>query len=108
MYIMFKKKTLILSKLSRYIRCKKRFFCKVVVSSAADLNEFEESVSIVSEFDSSIPFVIQPVTLLTDNNTNDFSLDMDPDLMMKCYMKASRYLDNVRLIPQCHRLLGVL
>jgi organic radical activating enzyme len=87
---------------------KKKFFCKVVVSSAADLSEFEESVSIVSEFDRSIPFVIQPATLLTDNNTNDFSLDMDPGLMMKCYIKASRYMDNVKVIPQCHRLLGVL
>ena len=86
----------------------KKVFCKVVLSSAADLNEFEESVSIVSEFDSSIPFVIQPATILTDKNTDVISLDMDPDLMMKCYIKASRYLDNVRLIPQCHRLLRVL
>ena len=87
---------------------KKRFFCKVVVSSAADLNEFEESVSIVSEFDNSIPFVIQPATLLTDNKMTLFSLDIDPDLIMKYYMMASRYLDNVKVIPQCHRLLGVL
>jgi organic radical activating enzyme len=87
---------------------KKRFFCKVVVSSAADLNEFEESVSIVSEFNNSIPFVIQPATLLTDNEMNVFSLDMGPDLIMEYYMKASKYLDNVKVIPQCHHLLGVL
>ncbi|HMA76654.1 MAG TPA: 7-carboxy-7-deazaguanine synthase QueE [Candidatus Krumholzibacteriaceae bacterium] len=86
----------------------KKFFCKVVVSSSVDLNEFKESVLLVSRFDRSIPFIIQPATLLTDNGGSDMRLDVDPDLMIKFYDDASKYLDNVKLIPQCHRLLGIL
>jgi len=72
------------------------------------LNEFKESVLLVSRFDRSIPFIIQPATLLTDNGGSDMRLDVDPDLMIKFYDDASKYLDNVKLIPQCHRLLGIL
>lgn len=79
----------------------KEIFVKVVITEKADEREFDEAVRLVAAFDRSIPFVIQPV------HTEVQGGRMGIDALVRFSLTAARYLNNVRVIPQCHRLLGV-
>ena len=79
----------------------RELFCKVVVSGGFDGGEFEAAARLVAELDRRIPFVIQPAT------PNASCERVHSDELLACYFKAAAYLDDVRVIPQCHRLLGL-
>lgn len=80
---------------------KREIFVKVVITEGADEREFGEAVRLVAGFSRSVPFVIQPV------HTEVPGGRMSIEELMRFSRIAARYLDNVRVIPQCHRLLGV-
>lgn len=80
---------------------KRELFVKVVIIEGADEREFDEAVRLVAGFDRSIPFVIQPVYTEIPRGR------MSTDALVRFSLTAGRYLDTVRVIPQCHRLLGV-
>ena len=73
-------------------------FVKVVVCEPSKDNEFQKAVEIIEKVDSSIPLVIQPVS--GSNNALPHLINF--------YDLAQSKLANVRIIPQCHKVLGVL
>jgi 7-carboxy-7-deazaguanine synthase len=75
--------------------------CKVVVARGFDPGEFDEAARLVSDFDARTPFVIQPATPTGSCG------GVAGEELLACYFKAAAYLDDVRVIPQCHRILGV-
>lgn len=76
-------------------------FCKVVVTDAFEADEFERAVTIVAGVDTAIPFVIQPAAM------NGRCAPPPPELLLECAMQAGRRLSAVRVMPQCHPLLGL-
>jgi 7-carboxy-7-deazaguanine synthase len=79
----------------------REMFCKVVVAEGYDPAEFDEAVRLVAAFDKPIPFIIQPATPTSSRG------GVRGEDLLSCYFKAAAYLDDVRVIPQCHRLLGL-
>jgi 7-carboxy-7-deazaguanine synthase len=79
----------------------REIFCKVVIADGFDPAEFDEAVSLVATFDTRIPFIIQPATPTASRG------GVRGENLLACYFKAAVYLDDVRVIPQCHRLLGL-
>lgn len=78
---------------------KKEVFVKVVVTGGTLLSDIGKAVSIVSALDKNIPFIIQPVSY--NNNT------VGIPLLQEFFRLADRTLNNVRVIPQVHKMLGV-
>jgi organic radical activating enzyme len=69
------------------------------VTPGTFLSDIETAVSIVRSVDKNIPFIIQPVSY--NNKVGEISL-------LPVFLKASRgVLDNVKIIPQIHKILGV-
>ena len=79
-------------------------FCKIVLCDGFSGDEFKDSVNTISGVGRSIPLVIQPVSATSEE---DGCRPPRPDSIMDCYSLASRYLDEVRVIPQCHKILGI-
>jgi 7-carboxy-7-deazaguanine synthase len=76
-------------------------FTKVVVTGDEERDEFTEAVGIVAAFDRSMPFVIQPA------RREDAADRIGARELLRYYVTAAARLDNVRVIPQCHRILGI-
>jgi len=78
--------------------------CKIVLCGGFSMEEFTESVITVSRVDRSIPLVIQPAS--PPEMRGRYRV---PEIssLMDCYTLASDHLNTVRIIPQCHKLLGI-
>jgi 7-carboxy-7-deazaguanine synthase len=76
-------------------------FCKAVVAEGFSMAELVEAARIVGEYDRGTTFVIQPATPVTGCGT------VSADALLACHAAAAAHLDDVRVIPQCHRLLGL-
>lgn len=79
---------------------KKNVYIKVVVDEKVKVEDFKKSIKIVESVNKNIPFFIQPIT--TKNNINFNSKFFD-----NLYNVASIKLNNVRILPQMHKLLGI-
>ncbi|MFO7915253.1 MAG: 7-carboxy-7-deazaguanine synthase QueE [Candidatus Krumholzibacteriales bacterium] len=80
------------------------FFCKIVLCEGFSAAEFRDSVITISGVDRSIPLVIQPASATQDG---EGCRPPEAGSIMDCYSIASGCLDNVRVIPQCHKILGI-
>ncbi len=76
-------------------------FTKVVVTGTEETDEFIEAAGLVATFDRSIPFVIQPARL------KDTAARIRAPELVRYYITAAAHLDDVRMIPQCHAILGI-
>jgi len=76
-------------------------FCKVVVAGGFSADEFTEAVRLVAAYDRRTPFIIQPATPVSGAPA------VSGDTILTCYFKAAEYLDDVRVIPQCHLRLDL-
>lgn len=81
---------------------KKEVYVKIVVEKDMLLDEFLESISVISKVDQNIPLVIQPVT--TFNNY----IAPTPRQLLNWHDKAQSKLNFVRTIPQAHKFIGQL
>jgi 7-carboxy-7-deazaguanine synthase len=79
----------------------REIFCKVVIAEGYNPAEFDEAVGLVAAFEKRIPFIIQPATPTASRG------GVRGENLLACYFRAAAYLDDVRVIPQCHRLLGL-
>jgi 7-carboxy-7-deazaguanine synthase len=77
-------------------------FVKVVVTGETLESEVLRCADIVAAVDASIPLIIQPVTPI-EGRTTAPSQPCLLDLQALC----SRTVRNVRIIPQCHRIVGL-
>lgn len=73
-------------------------FVKTVVSQDTDPDEIAAASCLIIAAGRDVPLIIQPVT---GGNTPS------GDLLMKLQNVALDYLQDVRVIPQCHKILGV-
>lgn len=77
-------------------------FVKKVVLKETSVNDLKKLAEAVSEIDKDITFVIQPVT-----PHNKIKHGPGEKEIMKFYNIAKKYLNEVRVIPQAHRMMGV-
>jgi organic radical activating enzyme len=78
---------------------KKELYIKLVVSAETTRDEFHKAIALIKEIDSSIPFIIQPVTPV--NGCNACPVD-DVLQYQKCALEV---LQDVRVIPQTHKMI---
>lgn len=76
-------------------------FCKIVVTGGTDPEEFGRAVGIIAGAGKGIPLVIQPAT------PKDAAAPPDPQLLIELAGAAAEELEDVRVIPQCHPMLGL-
>ena len=84
------------------IAVRREVFVKVIVTPDTVLGEVERFVALVEEVNASIPFIFQPVTDPFGINTKALKL-IESSLMPA----AEKYLTDVRVIPQLHKIWGV-
>lgn len=75
---------------------------KVIVGQQTSDQDLLMACDLVSEVDPDIPLVIQPVS------SRNGAIAVDPSRLMHWQSLAARLLADVRVIPQMHRLMGVL
>lgn len=77
-------------------------FVKVVVTAATEAAEFHEAMDLVAAVDRRIPVILQPVTPVPGVAA------IDPAKVLVLQAHALTMLDDVRVIPQTHKLMGQL
>lgn len=89
---------------SRFLKAvfKKRFFVKVVVSRELDMADFDKAIELMRKISIDIPFVIQPET-----KKNSCRLNITAEKLLQLQERALKSLNQVRVIPQAHKMLGV-
>ncbi len=83
---------------------KKKVFVKVVVNGNVRMREFQKAVRLSSRIDSSIPFVIQPVTVDTAEKKMK---SCSAGLLRTLRRHAQKNITDVRIMPQMHIIAGV-
>ena len=84
------------------IAVRREVFVKVVVTPDTVLGELERCVALVEEVNAGIPFILQPVSDAFGINTKALKL------IESSFMSAAeKYLTDVRVIPQMHKIWGV-
>jgi 7-carboxy-7-deazaguanine synthase len=82
-------------------------FVKVVVDGSTTMGELKDAVEVVAEHDPRIPLVLQPEsTALLDSARTDAGRRVI-SLLEDAQRHALGRLHDVRVIPQCHKLLKV-
>jgi len=80
----------------------KNIFVKIVVGAQTPQHELHRAVEMIAEVDRVIPLILQPMT------ANEEISAPEPALVLAMQEDALNYLDDVRVIPQTHKLLGQL
>lgn len=83
------------------IAAERDVFVKLVVSGETGPGEVAEAARVVAGVGKQIPFVIQPVTPTSPEITPP-----SPTRLLELQMSALGVLDDVRVIPQLHKLMG--
>jgi organic radical activating enzyme len=83
-------------------------FVKIVVDERTRLHEIEAAADLVASVDRGICLVLQPDgTVFFSPGSRKSERDRLLELLMSCQKLALGYLQDVRVIPQCHRILDV-
>lgn len=85
------------------IASKKKVFVKAVVTPDTVKEDIEKAISLIKRMNKNIPFVLQPATPVrpADKDVNKDSLMNFIEIGLK------NNLQNIRVIPQIHKMLGV-
>ena len=81
----------------------KEVFVKIVFSRESKIKELDEAVRLIAEVDEKIPLILQPVTPF-----GPIKHRPNPDQIMAFQTLAKRKLEQVKVIPQVHKLIGIL
>ena len=81
----------------------KEVFVKMVFTRESKAKEIDEASSLIAEVDAEIPLILQPVTPF-----GNIKHRPNPDQMLIFQAIAKRKLKNVKIIPQVHKIFGVL
>lgn len=86
----------------------KDVFVKIVVDATTPFDEIETAVHLMAEIDRRVPLVLQPEsgTYLREAKGRDARLELR-DILSRAQRFAVEELDDVRVIPQCHKLLRI-
>lgn len=80
----------------------KEVFVKIVLSGESTEAEFDEALSIIASTGQSVPLVLQPVTAREPRQ------ELSPAKLLSFFEMAAKCLENVRVIPQTHKILKIL
>ncbi|MBI4335883.1 MAG: 7-carboxy-7-deazaguanine synthase QueE [Candidatus Omnitrophica bacterium] len=81
---------------------KKEVFVKIVVTRETEYGEIKKAVGIIDDIDRGIPLVLQPVT-----PSRGARKKISMRRLLEFQKLAKVVLDDVRVIPQIHKALGV-
>lgn len=85
------------------IASKKKVFVKAVVTSETDEKDILKAAEVIRKIDEHIPFVLQPATPVRQGDKA-----IDKEVLMKFVDIWTRGdLDNIRVIPQIHKMLNI-
>lgn len=89
---------------ARFLRlaAEREVFVKVVVSAATPAEELRRAMELVAAVDRRIPTVIQPVTPAGPVAA------ISPEAVLRLQAQALALVDDVRVIPQTHKMMGQL
>ncbi len=76
---------------------------KLVITGTVAAQEVEAACQVLAEVDAAVPLVLQPVTAV-----NAQVQPVAAATLLELQALCQGYFDAVRIIPQCHRLVGVL
>ena len=79
---------------------KKELFVKVIVSNNLKPTDFNMAIHLVKKINFKIPFIIQPAMRKKNLLMGKISIDSLQE-------RAMKHLDNVLVIPQTHKIIGV-
>jgi len=86
----------------------KSVFVKVVIDGSSRLDEVDRAVTLVASTSRKIPLVLQPESsLLLDESAGGDNTRKLKEALADYYTVAAAKLDNVRVMPQVHRLLNI-
>jgi len=80
-----------------------KVFVKVVVDENFTWEEMENVCCVIAGRDENIPLILQPVTPFAASGKPP-----TPDVMLDLQAFCQRFLPNVRVIPQTHKMIGQL
>jgi organic radical activating enzyme len=78
-------------------------FAKIIVSAEASDSDIEQAVGVVADTAPGTPFIIQPMTPFGEAQNPP-----SPDQLLTWQLLARQHLPDVRIIPQCHKMMGQL
>jgi len=76
------------------------FFVKIVIGDNTNIDELDRACEMIAGFSPDIPLVLQPMT------DSDGRIKPDGKSCIILYDHASKFLRNVRVIPQLHKIIG--
>jgi pyruvate-formate lyase-activating enzyme len=83
-------------------------FVKVVIDDRSRPDEVEEAAKLVADTSPFIPLVLQPESsLFLHENVDGERSRRLREVLADCYKAASATLENVRVMPQIHRMLDI-
>lgn len=85
------------------IATRKKVFVKAVVTQRTVKQDIEKAVSLIKRTNESTPLILQPATPV---RTGDQDIDKNK-LLKFVEIGARRRLENIRVMPQVHKILGV-
>ncbi len=80
----------------------KKTFVKLILTDKTTPEDFKKAVEIINDIDKTIPLVLQPVTAV-----NGFRDEISPQKLLFFQREALKFLGEVKIIPQLHKVLGV-
>ncbi len=81
----------------------KEVFVKIVFTRESKIKEIDDASKMIAEIDEKIPLVLQPVT-----PHGPVKHRPTPDMLFAFHAVAKRKLKNVKVIPQVHKIMGIL
>jgi len=80
----------------------KDVYVKIVISEETPLSEIRKACEVIVSVNRNIPLIMQPLT------TADVSQTISSKLLFELQEEASKFVDEVRIIPQTHKYLHLL
>lgn len=81
----------------------KDVFVKIVLSKQIDEGEFTKLIRIIEKVDSSIPLILQPISNTIEGHDDNELMK----LLYELQKESSVYLNDVRIVPRLHKILGI-
>ncbi len=82
---------------------KKKVFAKMVITTQTTEQEVLQAAELIGQIDKRIPLILQPVT-----PSGRIKRAPSPKMLLKLQQVSTRFLPEVRVIPQIHKVLGMI
>jgi 7-carboxy-7-deazaguanine synthase len=83
-------------------------FVKIIISQTTDLAELHQAAQLVAAVSQRIIVFLQPMTPLAQPHTNPALTAPTPEQVLNWQAVMKKYLSQIRVIPQTHKMIGQL